>query len=197
MLLLLLLMVCDAAVAIGFGSCGVSSLFSLLFLLMMIIEVVVMLNICYYYFIVIAFRTFMTDMKKRLGNNWDRAIEDNMTYGDSATPYTIVTFFNSAVASMNNDSNKVTATEWNAYQEKASSRYNLFKFQTTASHSMPKQFRARLLHRIDLRKGDHCLEIGCGVPKLSLDMAALSKVPVIMLDIGVLSLVEISFLCLF
>lgn len=123
-------------------------------------------------------------MQLLLGEDWLKYKEENMEYGNSSTKYTIVTFFNSKAQRMEMNRLVSTKENWDAYSNGGGvDRYKLFKFQTTASHAMPLKFRKKLLTRIKLCLGDQCLEIGCGVPKLALDMSALTQNRVLMLDI--------------
>lgn len=134
------------------------------------------------------FRTFQTCMKQWLGSNWATVKEHRMTYGNSNTGYVVVTFVNSLIQPVRTRlaiSSDMTLEEFR--QVIKFHRHGLFRFQTHASHAMETQSRFHFLRNIQLREGDSCLEIGCGVPKLSLDMAAFSKVPVMMLDVGSLA----------
>lgn len=66
----------------------------------------------------------------------------------------------------------------------AHERYRYFQISTDATHYLPNKFRKELLlDSLQLDVGENCLEIGCGIPKLSLDMAALSGATVLMLDL--------------
>lgn len=67
-------------------------------------------------------------------------------------------------------------------------RYNHFQIPATATQPLQMKYRKKLLLEIlELDVGEVCLEIGCGIPHLSLDMAALSEATVIMLDLRKLS----------
>lgn len=63
-------------------------------------------------------------------------------------------------------------------------RYNCFRIPSEASHNLGKQYRKELiLESLQLDLGETCVEIGCGIPLLSLDIAALSEATVLMLDL--------------
>lgn len=63
-------------------------------------------------------------------------------------------------------------------------RYRCFDIPSDASHNLGKDYRRKLiLQGLQLDLGETCLEIGCGIPFLSLDIAALSGAAVLMLDL--------------
>lgn len=77
-----------------------------------------------------------------------------------------------------------TAKSRNGQLTIAAERYRYFDIPAQATHSLRKEFRKELLlNSLKLDAGENCLEIGCGIPKLSLDMAAISGATVLMLDL--------------
>lgn len=135
------------------------------------------------------FRVFEDKMKLLLGMDWSKVAKQEITYGNNRSKYVILTFIH-AQRETNLHLDWRTHEDYDTFSKNDSVRERYSKFnlvQSDGSHFLEKHYRRKLLiDMMKIGKGDCCLEIGCGIPRLALDMAGMSGALVVVTELGML-----------